>query len=116
MNKHLAWGLVVILLLGTGGLSPAAPNKDDSGKKDKPSPSGLDALKDKDPNIRYQAALLLTRLRSEARVAVPALIEALKDDNGRVRMVAAYALWKIDPEQNRLVLPILIAGLHKKDK
>src|SRR5262249_31312282 len=121
MNNCLVLGLGLVLALLEACPAPAAgQKKDDSGNKTKPFPTGLDALKHTDPNVRYQAALLLTRLGPEGRVAIKALMEALGDKNARVRIVVAYALWTVDQQQpQRLqtkdledrVVPVWVAAL-----
>ncbi len=56
-----------------------------------------DALKDKDADVRKNAALSLGRYGDKAVPAVPALIEALKDGAVDVRGAAAVALGRIGP-------------------
>src|SRR5579862_612522 len=54
-----------------------------------------DALKDKDADVRKNAAVSLGRIGKEARGAVPALTAALKDDDVNVRGASATALGRI---------------------
>src|SRR5438105_6784188 len=63
-------------------------------------------LRDPDPVVQTQGAFGLSRLGAEARVAVPALIEALPSDNARVRATTALALAEIGPEA-RAAVPAL---------
>ncbi len=55
------------------------------------------ALKDKDADVRWGAAIGLGYLGAEARAAIPALQAALKDRDARVREAAGVALNRIDP-------------------
>src|SRR4051812_4573046 len=54
-----------------------------------------ETLKDKDPDVRKNAALSLGRIGKDARFAVPALIESLKDSEVDVRGASAMALGRI---------------------
>ena len=58
-------------------------------------PALVEALKHKDPRIRYWAARGLGKIGAEAKSAMPALTEALKDSSESVRVGAAYTLWKL---------------------
>jgi HEAT repeat protein len=62
-------------------------------------PDLIEALKDKDEDVREQAATALGKTGAEARPAVPALRLALQDDAGGVRKAAAGALTQITGEQ-----------------
>lgn len=57
----------------------------------------LEALKDKDAQLRAAAAPVIGMLGSKAKTAVPALIQALKDKDERVRGEAVSALGEIGP-------------------
>src|SRR4051812_35481550 len=55
----------------------------------------IEALKDKDADIRAKAAESLWSIGPEARAAVPALVPLLKDKTAGVRLNAAGALGQI---------------------
>lgn len=65
-------------------------------------PPLVEALKDSDANVRFQAAEAHCRMGPKARDAVPALREALKDPAERVRKEAAEALERIAGEETPL--------------
>jgi len=52
----------------------------------------MEALKDKDAEVRKNAAISLGRIGKEAKDAVPALAAALKDSDTDVRGATALAL------------------------
>jgi HEAT repeat protein len=56
------------------------------------------ALKDKDEDVRGEAAAALGHIGAEAKSAVGDLVELLKDEHRAVRRQAATALQMIDPE------------------
>jgi len=56
------------------------------------------SLSDTNPDIRWMAAASLGNYGSEARQAVPALVQLLHDPSGVVRCSTTEALKKIDPE------------------
>jgi HEAT repeat protein len=61
-------------------------------------PGLIRVLKDRDEDVRGEAAAALGYLGAEAREAVGDLIELLKDERKAVRRQAATALKMIDPE------------------
>ena len=65
----------------------------------------IDALDERDENLRMSAAYLLARLgRNEnaiAETALPRLREALDDSNETVRAFAKYAIDRISPRNKR---------------
>jgi HEAT repeat protein len=61
-------------------------------------PALIEALADKQGDIRRSAALGLGSFGEKATDAVPALLSARKDRDARVREAAGIALSKIDPE------------------
>jgi len=70
----------------------------------------IEALRDSEWMIRYEAAIALGYLGD--RTAVPALIQLLRDSKSCVRTVAAGALGKLqDPE----AVPALIEALEDRD-
>ena len=71
-------------------------------------------LKDKDPNIRRNAAQALGNVGPEAKAAVPALTETLKDKDDFVCQCAAYALGNIGPEAKAAV-PALTEATQSKN-
>jgi HEAT repeat protein len=60
-------------------------------------PSLIEALKDKEGDVRRSAALGLGSFGEQARDAIPALQEAQHDRDARVREAAGIALSRIDP-------------------
>ena len=62
-------------------------------------PKLIEALKDRDENIRKQAVIALGRIKDAE--AVDALIEMLKDKDWFIRLTAAAALEKIGDERGR---------------
>jgi HEAT repeat protein len=66
------------------------------------APGMIQALRNADPGVRANAAIVLGALGPAAKHAVPALASALKDPNLRVRELAGEALKRIvspDPNQ-----------------
>jgi HEAT repeat protein len=66
----------------------------------KPVLAMIDTLKDKDPEVRVLAAMILGQLGPEGKMAVPALSEMLGDSNEDVRKAVGTALKKIRTEQS----------------
>jgi HEAT repeats len=60
-------------------------------------PALIEALKDRDGDVRRSAALGLGSFGEEAKDAVPALQAAEHDRDARVRQAAGIALSRIDP-------------------
>jgi HEAT repeat protein len=60
-------------------------------------PAVTDQLAQKDPRIRYEAAIALGGCGAKARSAIPELLRAVNDADKDVREAAAGALIKIDP-------------------
>ncbi len=60
-------------------------------------PALIEALKDKENDVRWSAAIGLGTLGEQARDAIPALQEALRDRDARIREAAGVALSRIDP-------------------
>ncbi len=60
-------------------------------------PALIEALKDRDGDIRRSAALGLGSFGEQARDAIPALQAARRDRDARVREAAGIALSRIDP-------------------
>jgi HEAT repeat protein len=54
-------------------------------------------LKDKDAEVRRNAALGIGYIGPEAKPAAPALAAALKDGDKNVRLAVATALWRLGP-------------------
>ncbi len=67
----------------------------------------LAAVKSPDAATRAHAASFLGSIGPEAKICLPALEDALKDKNPLVRVEAANAIWRIDPEIKRLAVPML---------
>jgi hypothetical protein len=62
-------------------------------------PTLIQALKDKDSHIRYQAANALDEIGSDAKNAISALNDAVKDENIHVRFAATKALMVIEKQE-----------------
>ncbi|NQT90763.1 MAG: HEAT repeat domain-containing protein, partial [Candidatus Omnitrophica bacterium] len=70
----------------------------------------IEALKDKNDDVRRSAAEALGEIGSDAKSAISALTEALKDENGDVRVYAAEALGEIGPAA-KSAIPALTEAL-----
>jgi HEAT repeat protein len=62
-------------------------------------PALIEALKDKQSDIRRGAAIGLGSFGEQAKDAIPALQAAQRDRDARVREAAGKALSRIDPQQ-----------------
>ncbi len=60
-------------------------------------PALIEALKDKEKDIRLSAAIGLGYFGEQARDAIPALQAAQRDPDARIREAAGVALSRIDP-------------------
>jgi HEAT repeat protein len=60
-------------------------------------PALIEAVKDKDGDIRWSAAIGLGYFGEQARDAIPSLQAAQRDRDARVREAAGVALSRIDP-------------------
>jgi HEAT repeat protein len=60
-------------------------------------PALIAALKDRDGDVRHDAAVGLGSFGEQAREAIPALQAARRDRDARVRRAAQVALSRIDP-------------------
>jgi HEAT repeat protein len=83
-----------------------------------PHPRGVrlvsEVLKDKDPDLRAQAATSLGAMKS--RAALPALRAALNDEAPQVSFAAAKALWQLgDNAGRRVLLDVLQGSKETKD-
>jgi HEAT repeat protein len=79
----------------------------------KPLKYWIDALKDPEALVREEGILVLTDLGPVAKDAVPDLSKMLKDPSWRVRVKAANALFRIDRQQAKTVVPILCEGVKQ---
>ena len=61
-------------------------------------PALIEALKDKEGDIRWSAAIGLGSFGEQAKDAIPALQAAQRDRDARVREAAGVALSRIDPK------------------
>jgi HEAT repeat protein len=91
-----------VLSIATLSLIGAPVPADDAEKKE-PSFRGKTLselqkeLKDKDAEVRRNAALGIGYIGAEAKPAAPALAAALKDSDKNVRLAVATALWRLGP-------------------
>ena len=99
-TAKLSWVLFVLALFFVGPVQ--AQDKKKGAKKEKTVvyqgktlEQWIEALKDKDVNVRREAAEALGELGEKAVKAVPALTQALKDKDEKVRKAAKEALEKI---------------------
>jgi HEAT repeat protein len=60
-------------------------------------PALIEALNDKEPDVRRSAAIGLGNYGEQAKEAIPALEKVLNDPDARVREAAGKALARIDP-------------------
>jgi HEAT repeat protein len=65
-------------------------------------PLVLGAAKDKRPRVRSRSFLLFGKFRTEAKTAVPVLVDALQDEDAPVRRAAAQALSYFGSEKETL--------------
>jgi HEAT repeat protein len=68
-------------------------------------PALMEALKDRDADIRWSSAIGLGYFGDQARDAIPALQAAQHDRDARVREAAGVALSRIDPTKFTAPLP-----------
>ena len=69
------------------------------GEAAKVVPALIEALKDKQGDVRWSAAIGLGYFGEQAKEAIPTLQEAQHDRDPRVREAAGVALSRIDPEK-----------------
>ncbi|MBC7968787.1 MAG: HEAT repeat domain-containing protein [Verrucomicrobia bacterium] len=67
------------------------------------------ALKDPDPQVRFQAAATLYKIDSQREAATAVMIAALKDPNPKVRAEAANAIAALDPKAQAAIPALLVA-------
>jgi RNA polymerase sigma factor (sigma-70 family) len=90
------------LNLGKLRVEGTGPKKREPLDNGKPLSDWIKDLKDKDPDVRRKAAEAVGRIGSDAKAAVPALLDALEDEevsrnkDNTLSMTAAEALWKVD--------------------
>ena len=114
MSKHLL--LCVSIAIGIGRAAPAWADEQavrPSAQTDEAA-ALLEALKDKDPSVRLQAAQLLAEM-GETRATLPALVELLKTPERSVRLQAAHLLKELGSARLRAAVPALIAVLKEGD-
>lgn len=68
-----------------------------------------------DLNTSGNAAGVLGEIGPAAKPAVPALVSALTNKDNNVRFTSCRALWQIDRQQAKTVLPVLIEMLRAKE-
>jgi HEAT repeat protein len=71
---------------------------DRKGDPAKTVPALIEALKAKESDVRWSAAIGLGYFGEQAKDAIPALQEAQRDRDARVREAAGVALSRIDPD------------------
>ena len=107
--------LWLIVAVAVPGALPAAaddkPARDDS-KPAEASAALLEALKDKDPTVRLQAAQLLTEM-GEAKAALPVVIDLLRTPEQGLRLQAAQMLKQVGSSRLRPFLPALTRVLKE---
>ena len=72
-------------------------------------------MKDKDTDLRRQAAQELSELGPEAKEALPLLIQGLKDSDLFVRRFSAKAIGKIGPEASSALTALRSVALNPKE-
>lgn len=77
-------------------------------------PDLIQALRNRDPAVRKQAAEVLARMGSDAQPAVPDLIRLLDDEDESIRKEAARTLGRIGPAAAAAV-PALMRTLLQPD-
>jgi HEAT repeat protein len=73
-------------------------------------PALIEALKDKESDVRWSSAIGLGYFGDKAKDAIPALQEALNDRDARVREAAGVALKRIDPSLAPQTAPAKASG------
>jgi HEAT repeat protein len=115
MRKHL---LICLLVAVTVSAKPSARGNDQPIRKSSKAaadPAALvEALKDKDPGVRLQAAQLLVQ-KGEDNAALSALVELLKAPEEAIRLQAAQLLKQIRPGRLKAAIPALVALLKDMD-
>ena len=91
---------ILLAYRGDSGLETAlSAQADDKAEETPPAVKALmEALKDKDAEVRKNAAVSLGRIGPKAKNAVPALAAALKDGDNDARGASALALGRIGKE------------------
>src|SRR5262245_41372105 len=111
MSRLLIAAVSLVPLLAEGGRAPAAEKE--RVYKGKTAREWVAALKDKSARWdKSKVILTLGEMGVDAKVAVPALIEALKDKE--LRYSAAIALGDIGPDAKAAV-PALMEALRVED-
>ncbi len=77
-------------------------------------PRLIEALKDRDANVKIAVIITIDGLGLGARPAIPALGEAIKDTNAVVRRLALIALSKMG-EMALETVPLMVEALRDKD-
>jgi HEAT repeat protein len=77
-------------------------------------PALVDAMRDKDPQVRRMIIAALSEIGPAAKTAVPALVGSLRDRCEAVRRRAAIALAELGPPA-RAAVPALVAALKDSD-
>jgi hypothetical protein len=77
-------------------------------------PDLIQALRNRDPVVRKQAAEVLARMGSDAKPAVPDLVHLLDDEDESIRKEAARTLGRIGPDAAAAV-PALMRTLLQPD-
>src|SRR5438128_746876 len=113
MLKHLiAWlPLVLALAASPGHAADQPPRPPEPAYQGKPLSFWLKGLKSPEVLVREESTLVLGEMGSGAVEAVPALKGALRDESSLVRVRAARALGKIDPQCDA-ILPVLADALQ----
>lgn len=75
----------------------------------------IDSLKNGDPYIRSNSALVLSRMSPPVKDAIPGLFKNLGDDNPVVKYWSAYAINEIVPD-SKIYVPLLVSNLESKDQ
>ena len=107
----------MIGVLQKRGLSPVALTPDRTQiehiRSTYPDVPAIHAKLDLTGSLRKEAALALGQIGPAAKKAVPALRRALRHRHSDLRVAAAEALWRL--EQDRSVVPILVAAVRHRD-
>ncbi len=113
MRKHL---LLYVIVAMSGGLSvwgDEQPVREDTKAAEAPT-ALLEALKDKDPSVRLQAAQLLSQM-GKGKAALAALVELLKAPQQAVRLEAAQMLKQMSPIRLKAAVPAFVLLLKDAD-
>jgi HEAT repeat protein len=111
---------VAVLLCHAAALAQDKYNPEPTPEESRKISAWMARLKDKDAEVRANAAVELAKFSWKAKAAVPALAQLLKDQNANVRAEAAETLsrtigWSSEQKAIKAILPMLIEATKDPD-